>query len=250
MNCQRFEDIVGDIAREQILDVRVRNEAIAHGRECAPCGLKLEDELMLTLRLRNFAGSFESIGASTQLEARLLAALGDRSRVKSDPALISRPRYWIAAIAAVLVVVFAFALFRARQTTPENGNARDVLTVQVPASAATVLSPVVSAPSKDDSNHRSPLRLTPIRHNLSSARSNTNRSKLGANSEMTTDFIPVTYGGAASLSDGGRMVRVELPRSAMASFGLPINVDRANEKIKADVLLGVDGLAHAIRFVR
>jgi hypothetical protein len=249
MNCQRFEDIVGDIAREQILDVSVRNEAIAHGRECVPCGLKLEDELTLTLRLRNFAGSFESIGASTQVEAQLLAALGNRSRVKSDPALISRPRYWIAAIAAVLVVVFAFAVFRARQTTPDNGNAR-VLTVQVPASAATVSSPVVSVPSKDGSNHRSPLRLTPIRHNLSSATSDTNRSKPGANSEMTTDFIPVTYGGAASLSDGGRMVRVELPRSAMASFGLPINVDRANEKIKADVLLGVDGLAHAIRFVR
>jgi hypothetical protein len=46
------------------------------------------------------------------------------------------------------------------------------------------------------------------------------------------------------------MVRVELPRSAMASFGLPVNMDRANENVKADVLMGVDGLAHAIRFVR
>jgi hypothetical protein len=246
MNCQRFEDIVGDIAREQILDASVRNEAIAHSRECAACGRRLEEELTLSLRLRNFARSFESIGAPTQVEAQLLAAFGNQPRVKLDPALISRPRYWIAAIAAVLVVVFAFAVFRARQTPPE----KDLLAVQVPAPTVTVLSPAVSVTSKDGSNHRSSRRLTPSHPNLSSAMSITSRSKPGANSEMTTDFIPVTYGGAANLSDGGRMVRVELPRSAMASFGLPINVDRANEKIKADVLLGVDGLAHAIRFVR
>jgi len=76
------------------------------------------------------------------------------------------------------------------------------------------------------------------------------KAKPPSNIEIATDFIPVTYGGAANLADGGRMVRVELPRSAMASFGLPVNMDRANEKVKADVLMGVDGLAHAIRFVR
>src|SRR5205807_682280 len=61
------------------------------------------------------------------------------------------------------------------------------------------------------------------------------------NAEIATDFIPVIYGGAANLAEGGRMVRVELPRSAMASFGLPVHIDRVNEKVKADVLLGVDG---------
>ena len=71
-----------------------------------------------------------------------------------------------------------------------------------------------------------------------------------SNNEIATDFLPVTYGGVANLADGGRMVRIELPRSAMASFGLPVNMDRANELVKADVLVGVDGLAHAIRFVQ
>ena len=55
---------------------------------------------------------------------------------------------------------------------------------------------------------------------------------------------------AANLQDGGQIVRVELPRSALANFGLPVNMDRYNEKVKADVLFGVDGLAHAIRFVQ
>jgi hypothetical protein len=70
------------------------------------------------------------------------------------------------------------------------------------------------------------------------------------NSEIATDFIPLRYMSPASLQDGGQIVRVELPRSALANFGLPVNMDRYNERVKADVLVGVDGLAHAIRFVQ
>jgi hypothetical protein len=42
---------------------------------------------------------------------------------------------------------------------------------------------------------------------------------------------------------------VELPRSALLSFGLPVDPDRASERVKADVLVGGDGVARAIRFV-
>jgi hypothetical protein len=55
---------------------------------------------------------------------------------------------------------------------------------------------------------------------------------------------------AVIFQDGGQIVRVQLPRSAMASFGLPVNMERYNERVKADVLLGVDGVAQAIRFVQ
>jgi len=50
--------------------------------------------------------------------------------------------------------------------------------------------------------------------------------------------------------DGGQVMRVELPRSALMSFGLPMDMERAAERIKADVVVGNDGLARAIRFVR
>ena len=48
----------------------------------------------------------------------------------------------------------------------------------------------------------------------------------------------------------GRVVRVRVPRTAMLQFGLPINENRASELVKADVVLGEDGLARAIRFVQ
>jgi hypothetical protein len=41
-----------------------------------------------------------------------------------------------------------------------------------------------------------------------------------------------------------------MPRATLASFGLPVNAERASELIKADILIGDDGLARAIRFVQ
>ena len=67
--------------------------------------------------------------------------------------------------------------------------------------------------------------------------------------EVSTDFVLVGYGSALDLQDGGQLVRVEWPRAALATFGLPLNMDRAGERIKADVLFGTDGRARAIRFV-
>jgi len=68
--------------------------------------------------------------------------------------------------------------------------------------------------------------------------------------EIATDFIPLSYMNPATLQEGGQIIRVQLPRSGLANFGLPVNMDRYNKKVKADVLYGVDGTARAIRFVQ
>lgn len=69
-------------------------------------------------------------------------------------------------------------------------------------------------------------------------------------SEVTTQFLSLSYVSPVNLQDGGELVRVELPRSAMARFGLPVNIERYGERVKADVLVSADGLARAIRFVQ
>jgi hypothetical protein len=68
--------------------------------------------------------------------------------------------------------------------------------------------------------------------------------------EETTEFVPINEGSDLGPMNSGQVLRVTVPRSAMNFYGLPANVDRANERVKADVLLGEDGLARAIRFVR
>ena len=68
--------------------------------------------------------------------------------------------------------------------------------------------------------------------------------------EIATSFIPLSNGRSLAAAESMQLVRVELPRSALVSFGLPMNVERADERVKADVLIGNDGVARAIRFVR
>jgi hypothetical protein len=257
MNCQRFEELVNDIAREQILDVSVRSEALAHSSECEHCGLRLEDESAITLRLKNFAGGFESVGAPGRVETQLLAAFGERDPVTWQPQSVSRKAYWIPAIAAMLLIVFGVSIFRARQSAPAVGKTKAVAVARAGSPTSPVASPLVPAAGRDEQPQLSVprKRTSGLGQNRRGATPITNQAKPKGPkgptvpNEIATDFLPVTYGGVANLADGGRMVRVELPRSAMASFGLPVNMDRANERVKADVLVGVDGLAHAIRFV-
>jgi hypothetical protein len=65
--------------------------------------------------------------------------------------------------------------------------------------------------------------------------------------EVTTDFLPLDASGSTPAS--GEVIRVQMPRSALAFFGLPFNTRRASVPVQADVLLGEDGMAHAVRFV-
>ena len=45
-------------------------------------------------------------------------------------------------------------------------------------------------------------------------------------------------------------MRVRLPRTALAAFGFPVNEDNMEQAVKADVVLGEDGLARAVRVVK
>ena len=72
-----------------------------------------------------------------------------------------------------------------------------------------------------------------------------------ATSEIKTDFLPLLYSSVPTPSV--RMVRLEVPRQALASFGLAsleAVSDSGTATVTADVLVGDDGLARAVRFVR
>jgi hypothetical protein len=68
--------------------------------------------------------------------------------------------------------------------------------------------------------------------------------------EIATDYFPIDFGSYLQPLDGGRVLRIKLPRSALMNYGLPVDPLRADEAVKADVVIGDDGMARAIRFVR
>jgi hypothetical protein len=65
-----------------------------------------------------------------------------------------------------------------------------------------------------------------------------------------SEFFPLTYSSVPVTH--GRIVRIEVPRSAPALFGVdPAGlVTMRNGAVVADVVVGEDGLARAVRFVR
>jgi hypothetical protein len=68
--------------------------------------------------------------------------------------------------------------------------------------------------------------------------------------EATTEFLPLFYGSVPSSST--HVVRMEVSRASLAQFGLASAHDmgQATGTVIADVLVGEDGLARAVRFVR
>ena len=77
------------------------------------------------------------------------------------------------------------------------------------------------------------------------------RSSEARVAEVTTDFMPLAYSRVPSTNL--QVVRLAVPRTALISFGLtpPEPLDRTfTDTVLADVLVGDDGLARAVRFVR
>ena len=68
--------------------------------------------------------------------------------------------------------------------------------------------------------------------------------------ESTTDFYPLFYSSVPAAQT--HLVRLELPRESLARFGLMSAdvIDRTTGTVLADVLVGDDGLARAVRFVQ
>ena len=205
------------------------------------------DEEMLTRELRSLAAEMNQLSAPDSVETKVLEAFRAR-KVVSITAKRSNSRYWFAAIAAMLLIAISVMALRWRSEveTPPQRIAKNPPPVksndepkQAQPSQPNEYQAVNDAPKR---NERKPIRTPRARRFENPVMSN--------HAEIATDFIPLRYMNAASLQDGGQIVRVELPRSALANFGLPVNMDRYNEKVKADVIFGVDGLAHAIRFVQ
>jgi hypothetical protein len=65
--------------------------------------------------------------------------------------------------------------------------------------------------------------------------------------ETKTDFIALSY---AANTESGQIVRVKVPSSMMVTLGVKAEVGDGAELVNAEVVIGDDGLARAIRFIR
>lgn len=275
MNCQNFDAIVNDLARGQMMETTVREQALAHHGECEACVQRLEDERALSRGLQALAAEMRSVEASDRVEEQLLLVFRSLGVATARPNATHYWRYWTAAAAAVLFVVFGIAGMRSRVGLPELHEQATDETVKAQADPS-IPTPVVESSSavlplqkpllamRTNRRAKSKPLVPRLRDGSEASRGgkdtkDTRDAKVTGNEtfaanyterEIATDFLPVGYASPMNLQDGGQVLRIELPRSALARFGLPVNLNRAYERVKADVLVGTDGQARAIRFVQ
>jgi len=196
--------------------------------------LKQEDER----RAPSFADSWAT--ARSRLETR-----GQSVRAQAS----NWPRWSLAAVAAILIA-FGFIVYRVIQNEPQKANS--VITEKAPAPKLSVerKEQVVKEKPGPRSGSRAP---RPKRHNrprLTPPLITDSMTVYAKRGEYATDFVPLSYGGVQKPMESGEVIRLEMSRSALIAFGLPVNVEHADAPVKAELLLGEDGMARAIRFVR
>lgn len=257
MSCKMMEPVISDFAREQMQEIVLRNELLAHCQACAPCAERLNEEQALTTALRATAKASQSLRAPHFVEENLLASLKNGA-----PGNLSRPVTRsvqpVAAIAAMLFIVLGTVVatyFQRSQSTAGAGKKPDTVASGAKEAAVQTVSSSSVVETKTSPNRlvafaKSTQRTKQIRRFKRSESQLAANKSLNYASEIATEFLPLGYGNALNLQEGGQIVRVEVPRSTLASFGLPVNLNRDGERVKADVLFGADGLARAIRFVQ
>jgi len=248
MNCQRFENVVSELARGRMMAAEQRADALAHSDACDGCAARLRDEEMLTRGLQSLATEVETLAAPANVEVALLEAFRAQRAAVTVVRKRSNAGYWLAAVAAVLLIVMSVVALRWSNTgdSPQEAVVEPAVPkkVEQPIKPDDQLVKDIKGEAPKRQIIRKPTRRPVIRRPENATVAN------HVSSEIATDFISLGYMSPASLQDGGQIVRVELPRSALGRFGLPVNMERYNEKVKADVLFGVDGMAHAIRFIQ
>jgi hypothetical protein len=280
MSCRNIETIITELARGQMLEARVKEDALAHMEACKRCAGRFADEQTLTAGLRAAAIDAATQETPMRVEAALLSAFRQGAASPHVSAKAPLPPLaipwlpWSIAAAAAILIFSIFALPRLlptdsrevaqRGASEVNSAPRSSPEIKIPESPSAQNNPenypdeIAGNPERESAGGLSLPRSSDRQRAIMQTvglRSKANRSAnniqptVSTDEEVTTDFLPLTYGSLSQFDDG-QVVRVELPRSALQSLGLPMNAERGSERVKADVLLGHDGVARAIRFVR
>ena len=155
--------------------------------------------------------------AGPEVEARVLVAFRRRRAVRA----------WkrgsaLAAVAAAAVL----ALIPGQRHPASQSNA----TVAEPVNAS-VAAAVAPAEAPEPTRTERPVRVRRVTPPLR---------------EIATDFFPLI--DTPPPFERGELVRVVLPAAAMRKVGIPVSENHLADPVQADVLVGQEGLARAIRF--
>ena len=249
MSCTEFENIVAELADDRITDALSRRQLQSHAAECPDCFAHLAAQRRLSGELDSLARETDHLAADPALKQELLAAFAELHAPERNFVLHKSqgPRYWLlAAAAAILVTVVTAAVLM--RPTPELIASVDPAPLATPSPVATpAATPDVS---RTPDAAPGPANRTTVARRVNQGPRKTDTAAASSTTETTTEYLPLTYMNDQTALQTGVVVRVEIPRTTLLSMGLPMNTDRADTLVKADVIVGDDGVPRAIRLVQ
>lgn len=235
MDCKEFENMLEDLESETPMPAGARGQALQHVESCGYCRARLASARLLSLELRALARDDEKLHAPAHIEASVLAVFRQRAQ---RPARAWRKLSWAAAaaVAALAGWLLVAQSWRKPSFPP---------VAKVQAYPSLPLSASQPATAAVENRARAQKR---VAEHIPSRRVSGSAGTMAA--QMANEFIALPPGDSAYPLGEGMVVRVELPRSAPALVGLPMGGGDLSGTVTADVVLGQDGVARAIRFVQ
>jgi len=248
MNCYDFEKLALALARNSLLDATERDQGLIHTEVCDRCAARLDEERALLARLRSVAVEMAGEEPPARVDALLLAAFRAQGAATASFTVIPAqgragrwPNWKLAAAAAGILILISVMAIIWKSTSSSMPQREERAVAPTPVNTP---GPQAEPPAgRDRVADERPKNLPKRVHRHASVKS-------PDEAEVVTQFFSLREGEDLTTLDSLQVVRVELPGSALGEVGLPFDPETAPESVKADVVLGQDGLARAIRFVR
>jgi len=257
MKCQDFEATIHSLARGQSVEAHARATALAHTEQCARCAAAFDEQRALADGVHAVMASLAGQDASPRVEETLRRAFREQTgQAKASASKASFPWWqrlpsWVSvalAAAAILALAFLTGLMWMK-SKPAAQNPEVVHHPSAPASSTPGASKESLTLGGATDVHEQKLADAPAIARRPKARHSV-RGQAAPETEIATRFYSLVEEDEVVPLESGQVVRVEVPASTLIALGLPIAAENRNRSVQADLLVGQDGLARAIRFLR
>jgi hypothetical protein len=284
MNCSEFASVLIDLSGPAQGQGGGRNHqiiaAVEHANGCPRCADRLSEQQELAALLRMVTQSTPIPVTTAEQSMALHSAFRRQTPAPLETVpVVASPfgwKPWGAAIAAMFLVTVAGVLALQLSTdwlstdhsTPDAVNpaerGRNELTLEAHGVARIHGGGDEGRPDSEltvaQADRTSGMEVTPANSEpLDSQRGITSAHPLPseeadpdvpARQESVTAFVDLPYAGDPMLRGGGLVVRVEISGAALQTLGFPVVDEPSARRVRADLMLGEDGVARAIRLVQ
>jgi len=250
MKCHSLRDAIVEWARGGDLGPGTLAAVESHVEHCRSCAALIARERQLSQGLRALAATTAADGSSDAVGRRLLVIFAERQGA-GQPAAIRNVNPsgrvpWLRLAAALMLVAGSVAAWR----IVRDGRGPDA---RVPPNAAQAGAPTTEPAVTPGASIASATDV----HGPIGAAGNGGRAR-GAGRRVRAVPPPferpvgfVELPGAVGLPDfeSGQIIRMEIPLASLPTYGIEILPDAQGAPVEADLLVGQDGQARAIRLV-